>query len=86
MAPGPSSPTATAGLVSYIRGLFTTGQTIVDLWRSVPNFHNHETAFASTRSPGYTAYSDPDTTTSGYYRSLVTKPTLTTTAVTERRR
>ena len=34
------------GLVSYIRGLFTTGQTIVDLWRSVPNFHGHV-----TRSP-----------------------------------
>ena len=49
-------------LVPYIRGLFTTGQTIVDLWRSAPNFHNHESSFASTRSPGYTAYSDTDTT------------------------
>ncbi len=70
------------GLVSYIRGLFTTGQTIVDLWRSVPDFHNHVATFASTRSPGYTAYSDTDTATAGYYRSLVTKPTMTTTAVT----
>ena len=32
------------GLVSYIRGLFTTSQTIVDLWRSVPNYHGHESA------------------------------------------
>ncbi|HEY7131182.1 MAG TPA: FlgD immunoglobulin-like domain containing protein [Candidatus Limnocylindrales bacterium] len=71
------------GLVSYIRGLFTTGQTIVDLWRSVPNYHGHESSFASSRSPGYTAYSDPDTTSGGYYRSLVTKPTITTTAVTQ---
>jgi flagellar hook assembly protein FlgD len=71
------------GLVSYIRGLFTTSQTIVDLWRSVPNYHGHESSFASTRSPGYTAYSDPDTTSGGYYRSLVTKPTITTTAVTQ---
>ena len=70
-------------LVPYIRGLFTTGQTIIDLWKSAPNFHNHVTSFASTRTPGYTAYSDPDTTTGGYYRSLVTVPTMTTTAVTK---
>ena len=63
------------GLISYIRGLFTSSRTIVDLWRSVPDYHGHVTAFASTRSPGYTAYSDPDTTSGGYYRSLVTKPT-----------
>ena len=70
------------GLVSYIRGLFTTSQTVVDLWRSVPDYHNHEVRFSSTRSPGYTAYSDPDMTSGGYYRSLVTKPTITTSAVT----
>ena len=70
------------GLIRYIRGLFTSSRTIVDLWRSVPNYHHHETAFASTRSPGFIAYSDPDTTSGGYYRSLVTKPTITTTAVT----
>ncbi len=70
------------GLVSYIRGLFTTGQTIVNLWRTVPDYHGHEASFASTRSPGYTAWSDTDTASAGYYRSLVTKPTITTTAVT----
>jgi flagellar hook assembly protein FlgD len=70
------------GLVSYIRGLFTSSKTVVDMWRSVPNYHGHEVSFASSRSPGYTAYSDPDTTSGGYYRSLVTKPTITTSAVT----
>jgi hypothetical protein len=70
------------GLVSYIRALFTTNQSIVGLWKSVPDFHNHVTSFASTRSAGYTAYSDPDTTSGGYYRSLVTKPSLTSGAVT----
>ena len=70
------------GLVSYIRGLFTTAQTIHDLWRSVPDFHNHEVSFASARSSGFTAYSDPDTTSGGYYRSLVTSGSLTTTAIT----
>ena len=70
------------GPAPYLAALFTSGRSIVDLWRSMPNFHGHEASFASTRSPGYTAYSDPDTTTGGYYRSLVTKPTLTSTAVT----
>jgi flagellar hook assembly protein FlgD len=69
------------GLVSYIRALFTTNQSIVSLWKSVPDFHNHVTSFASSRSSGYTAFSDPDTTSGGYYRSLVTKPTLTSGAV-----
>jgi flagellar hook assembly protein FlgD len=66
----------------YLAALFTSGQSIVNLWRSMPNYHRHEVSFASTRTPGYTAYSDPDTTTGGYYRSLVTKPTITSTAVT----
>ena len=66
----------------YLAALFTSGQSIVDLWRSMPNYHGHEVAFASSRSAGYTDYSDPDTTSGGYYRSLVTKPTLTSTAVT----
>jgi flagellar hook assembly protein FlgD len=70
------------GLVSYIRALFTTNQSVVSLWKSVPDFHNHVTSFASTRSAGYTAYSDPDSTTGGYYRSLVTKTSLTSGAVT----
>jgi ell wall binding domain 2 (CWB2) len=70
------------GLVSYIHGLFTTSQTIHDLWRSVADFHNHEVSFASSRTAGFTAYSDPDTTTGGYYRSLVTTGSVTTSAVT----
>jgi hypothetical protein len=70
------------GLVSYVRGLFTSGGTIVDMWSAAPNFHSHVFTFGSTRTPGYTAWSDPDTASAGFYRSLVTKPTLTTTAVT----
>ncbi len=71
-----------AGPVSYIRSLFTTSQSIVSLWRTQPNYHGHETSFASSRSSGYTDYSDPDGISSGFYRSLVTKPTLTSGAVT----
>jgi flagellar hook assembly protein FlgD len=66
----------------YLAALFTTGQSIVDLWRSMPNYHGHELTYASVRTPGYTDYADPDSTSAGFYRSLVTRPTLTTTAVT----
>ena len=69
------------GPASYLRDLFTTSQSIVSLWRSQPNYHGHETSFASTRTAGYTDFSDPDTTSGSYYRSLVTKPTLTSGAV-----
>jgi flagellar hook assembly protein FlgD len=71
MGPGP-----------YLAGLFTTGQSVLDLWRSMPNYHNHESSFASTRSAGYVDYSDPDYATSSFYRSLVVKPGLTTGAIT----
>jgi flagellar hook assembly protein FlgD len=71
------------GPANYLRGLFTTGQSIVDLWRSMPNYHNHESSWASARSPGYVDYSDPDNATSSFYRSLVVKPGMTTTAVTK---
>jgi hypothetical protein len=66
----------------YIRALFTTHATIQDVWESAPNFHDHVKSFASTRTPGATAYTDTDSTTSGYYRSLVTRPGLTSDAVT----
>ena len=71
------------GPASNLRAMFTTGQSILDMWRSAPNYHNHESSFASTRSPGYANYSDPDNATSGFYRSLVVKPGLTTTAITK---
>ena len=66
----------------YIRALFTTHATIEDVWRGAPNFHNHVKAFASSRTPGATAYTDTDSSTAGYYRSLVAKPGLTTDQVT----
>lgn len=71
------------GPAAYLQSMFTTGQSIVDAWKSAPNFNNNVSTFASTRSPGFSAYSDPDSATAGYYRSLVTAPTLTTTAITK---
>ncbi len=69
-------------VVPYIRSLFTTHATIEELWQSAPNFHGHASAFPSTRTAGATAYTDTDGASSGYYRSLVARPGLTTDEVT----
>ena len=66
-----------SGPVSYLRSLFTTHQTIEQLWRTQSNANGHVVTFASTRTPGATAFSDPNTTTSGFYRSLVGDRTIT---------
>lgn len=70
------------GPVNYLRSLFTTDQTIADLWRTQPNVvAGTEFGFGSSRTPGMTAYMNPNTTSSGYYRSFVGNPAATTTDV-----
>jgi flagellar hook assembly protein FlgD len=66
------------GPADYIRGLFTTDQTIERLWRTAPDNNGHVSSFTSTRTSGVRALMDPEGTSSGFYRSLVTQPTLTT--------
>ena len=72
----------TGSVNGMIRDLFTTSQTIVDLWRTQYDYNGNELSFPSTRSPGYTAYMDPDGTPNGYYRSVVGSPDLRTVDVT----
>jgi flagellar hook assembly protein FlgD len=66
------------GPADYIRALFTTDQTIERLWRTAPDNNGHASSFTSTRTSGVRALMDPEGTSSGFYRSLVTQPTLTT--------
>ena len=66
------------GPVDYLRALFTTHQTIEHLWRTQPNAEGNVVAFNSKRTPGATAFSDPETPTSGFYRSLVGDRYVTT--------
>jgi flagellar hook assembly protein FlgD len=70
-----------SGPVEYLRALFTTNQSIESLWRNAPSQNGHVSTFTSTRTTGVTALMDPESSTAGFYRSLVTDPTLTTTKV-----
>ncbi|MFL5686197.1 MAG: FlgD immunoglobulin-like domain containing protein [Chloroflexota bacterium] len=69
------------GPADYIRSIFTTDQTIEQLWRTAPDNNGHVSSFTSTRTSGVRALMDPEGTSSGFYRSLVTQPTLTTSMV-----
>ena len=51
------------GAAYYLRGLFTTNQSILSLWRNAPNYNGNEFSFASTRNAGRTVYMDPDSPT-----------------------
>ncbi|MGZ8514051.1 MAG: FlgD immunoglobulin-like domain containing protein [Candidatus Limnocylindrales bacterium] len=57
----------------YIRDLFTTSQSIESVWANQAGSNGNIVSFPSTRTPGATAYQDPQTPTSGFYRSLVVR-------------
>ncbi len=59
-----------SGAESYLRALFTTHQSIEDMWRTMPNRNGNVVQFPSMRTPGVTVFQDPKTPTSGFYRSL----------------
>jgi flagellar hook assembly protein FlgD len=67
-----------AGPEGYLQGLFTTQQPIENVWANQPNARGNIVSFPSTRTPGATAYQDPDAPTSGFYRSLVVRTAGTT--------
>jgi hypothetical protein len=61
------------GLDGYLRDLFTTSQPIDQLWANQADGQGNVVSFPSERTPGATAYQDPNTPTSGFYRSLVVR-------------
>jgi len=67
-------------VTDYIRAIFTTDVSLVDAWRT-GGANGNEFSFASTRTSGATAYMDPNQPGDGFYRSLVTRPGVTTTDV-----
>jgi flagellar hook assembly protein FlgD len=70
------------GPVHYLRSLFTTNQTIDELWRAAPNYHGNAFSFPSVRSPKYTVQMDPETPTSGFYRAVTGTLSLRASQVT----
>jgi serine protease inhibitor ecotin len=70
-------------LSPYIDALFTSHQTVDQMWKTYPGFHNHVMSWADTFSAGYTSQVDPNldrpqSDGDVYYRSLVSLPGFTT--------
>ncbi|MEX1168632.1 MAG: hypothetical protein WEE50_00675, partial [Chloroflexota bacterium] len=62
-----------AGPEGYLQALFTTQQPIESMWANQSNANGNIVSFPSVRTPGATAYQDPQTPTSGFYRSIVVR-------------
>src|ERR1035437_633400 len=45
-------------LSPYIDAIFSTNQTIDQIWRTAPDFHNNVMSWASTQNPGFTSQID----------------------------
>ena len=59
------------GPIGYLRDLFTTSLPLESLWAGQSNANGNIVSFPSVRTPGAIAFQDPQTPTSGFYRSLV---------------
>jgi hypothetical protein len=62
-----------AGPEGYLQAMFTTQQPIESMWANQPNANGNIVSFPSVRTPGATAFQDPSTPTSGFYRSVVVR-------------
>jgi hypothetical protein len=62
---------ALSGPAPYVRALFDGRRSLVAAWRGATTAQGNVVSFASERSPGFTAFLDPRTSTGGFYRSLV---------------
>jgi hypothetical protein len=71
------------GMLAYIRDILSADTTIGDMWRNSPSNHDHQMPFAPARNPAYDAIMDPNTWTSGFYRSIVGDLDMTTAEVRE---
>jgi len=70
-----------SAVVSHIKSIFTTDQTFGNMWATSVSNHGHQMPFTPARNPAYKAVMDPNTWTSGFYRSIVGNLDMRTTAV-----
>jgi hypothetical protein len=61
----------TSGVLYAIDSIFTSDQTILDMWSKAPNRQGHEQPFVPVRNPQFEGRLDPDTATTGFQRSIV---------------
>ena len=69
------------GVIHYIRSIFTTDESIGNMWAFSPSNHGHQMPFTPLRNPAYQAVMDPNNWKSGFYRSIVGAPDMRTTDV-----
>ena len=65
----------------YVRAVLGGKATLEGIWKRAPNHHDHFLRFASQRTPGAIAQMDPDAVDSGFHRSIVLRPGLTSGSV-----
>ena len=61
----------------YVTAVLRGRRTIDSIWQAAPNRNDHFLTFASTRTRGAVAWMDPEEVNSGFIRSLVARPKLT---------
>lgn len=71
----------TSGVIYTIAQIFTTDRTFEQVWGSAPSAKGNDQPFVPARNPQFTGHLDPDTPTSGFYRSIVGAMDLRTTDV-----
>jgi hypothetical protein len=70
-----------SGVIYTIRSIFTTDQSLLDVWEGAPNRQGHVQPFVPVRNPQFEGRLDPDTATTGYHRSIVSATGHTTTKI-----
>ena len=61
------------GPAYYVRSLLRSQDSIEQIWRSSPSNNGHTMTLSSERSQGFSERLDPDRSSSGFHRSLVSK-------------
>src|SRR3954447_8480764 len=61
----------------YVTSVLRGRRPVDSIWRAAPNRNDHFLTFASARTKGAIAWMDPATNGSGFERSLVARPKLT---------
>jgi flagellar hook assembly protein FlgD len=68
-------------VAQYVDALFSTHQSLGQLWAAAPSNQGNAFSFPSTRTPGATVEMDPDKSSGEYHRSIVGNLDLQTDAV-----